>query len=108
MDSTSTVLQVLGSSALSNIFELKERTGSAPGFESISWIDDEECRDATRHQAYGECRMYFSQERFSNLPLASSQIQITRKRIKEELIRLKGFVVIRKKNGIFIGSPGWW
>lgn len=27
---------------------------------------------------------------------------------RKELIRLKGFVVIREKNGIFSGSPGWW
>lgn len=85
MENAFVVIQVFVSSALSDAFDLKERTGSELGFESISWVGDEECTDATRDQACGECRMYFPQERFSNLLLASSQIEITRKCIKERI-----------------------
>lgn len=36
-----------------------------------------------------ECRIHFPQERFSNLPLASSQIEITRKYIKERINQIE-------------------
>lgn len=47
--------------------------------------------------SYGEYRMYFSQERLSNLPLASSQIQITRKCIKERINQIEQLCNNQKK-----------
>lgn len=71
-------------------------------------MGDEECTDGTRDQAYGEYRMYFSQERLSNLPLASSQMEIARKCIKERINQIERLCSNKKKkNDIFLGSPGW-
>lgn len=48
MENAFLVTQIFVGSAPSNAFGLKERTGSESGFKSISWMDDEECTDATR------------------------------------------------------------
>lgn len=55
------------------------------------------CTDATRDQAYGEYRMYFSQEGLSNLPLTSSQIEITRKCIEERINQIERLCSNQKK-----------
>lgn len=68
-------------------------------------MGDEECTDATKHQACRECRMYFPQERFSNLPIASSQIETTRKCIKERINQIERLCSNQRKEWHLLRLP---